>query len=580
MSEQDERDEQGQEHEERSLYPTGAPGEGGDVDEDRLKWLASDEDGREAVEPPLSPAEEEPEAGPAPEPANRNSERVRAVVLFVLIVALGGGIWHTYAMLTKANQALKVTTMSLGSIAGYAPKQITAINDSIEAHRYDQVSADLQKLASLAAKPATTAPPGPDNGDKLPPEVGKFFNLHPDIMRQWLALAKVGRAMKDKGYDLTEFRALRDQAFAAAGKGDEAKVRKLGQQFEDRIRVVAPEMIPMLQQQGEAGQGPPGPVPSDLEPLLQSCKPVLEKAANEHRDIRQAMRMIEDAKAAAGKGDYNRARELLVAAKRAAERAPKMAGGPPGRGRRMMVRRPGGPMGMPGGVQGPGPLQALQLLMRMVQAETPELSKAYETLENAQGAVRENNGDQITELIQSARETLKQIAERRHQVWLLLNSNLGRGPGRPGARGAGRGPGPQPTPPPGAQKPLPDRLAGLMEDVRKMKDSDFEQNKGQIVEAIFAMFLPPEPAPGPVKPIPAAEVERVKVKLRLASGPYFQKKASGEDMDGIDDLFRQARTALYAGDTVKANQLVDEALTKLGLMRDTSPTAPTVAPPQ
>jgi hypothetical protein len=140
---------------------------------------------------------------------------------------------------------------------------------------------------------------------------------------------------------------------------------------------------------------------------------------------------------------------------------------------------------------------------------------------------------------------------------------------------------PQPQPGPAlGQKPLPDRLAGLMEDVRKMKDSEFEQNKGQIVEAIFAMFLPPEPAPSAVKPIPAAEVERVKVKLRLASGPYFQKKNAGQDMDGIDDLFRQARTALYAGDTVKANKLVDEALVKLGLMKDTSLTAPTVAPPQ
>jgi len=119
-----------------------------------------------------------------------------------------------------------------------------------------------------------------------------------------------------------------------------------------------------------------------------------------------------------------------------------------------------------------------------------------------------------------------------------------------------------------------------MQDVRKMKDPEFEQNKAMIVEALFRMCLPPEPQPGAVKPVPAVEIERVKAKLRIAAGPYLQMKAAGQDTDGIDDLFRQARTALYAGDAARANTLVDEALMKLGLMRDTSTTAPTVAPPQ
>jgi hypothetical protein len=565
VSENDARDEQ----EQRPAYPGGAPGD--DVDEERLRWLASQDETPEPEQPPVSPADAEP-AEPPPDRPNRRAECIRAVVLFFVVVILGAGIWHTYAVLGRADAALKQTAINLGGLAGslVPPNQVATITQRIYAHDYDQVVTDLQQLALLAAKPGAGAAPAPgglapglpgplesDVGDKLTPAAEKFFNGHRDLMEEWLGLAKIGRALKAKGIDMTEFRALRDQALKAADKGDADTVLKLARQFEDRVRAVAPDIAAQLG--GDKAAPPP-----ELDAKLQSLKPVLEKAASERKDIRQAMRLITDAKTAASQGDYKRASDLLDAAKRAAEQAPRMAAGP-GMMRRH-VRMPTGP----GAGRGPGPLQALDLLMRMVKAEESDLSGTYETLENAQTAVREQNQDQIGEMISEARAILKHIAERRHEVSALLTRGMEGPPGQPGRHVRGHpvepGPGPTPGPAPAARS-VPDRIGDLLEGVRKMQDRDFEAQKGDLVAQVFAMFLPPEPT-AQTKPVPAAEIERIRAKLRLAYGPYAQRKKAGEDMIEIDKLFRDARSALYAGDTVQSNKLVDQALVELGLMKE------------
>ena len=81
---------------------------------------------------------------------------------------------------------------------------------------------------------------------------------------------------------------------------------------------------------------------------------------------------------------------------------------------------------------------------------------------------------------------------------------------------------------------------------------------------VFSLFLPPPPKPEQ-EPDWAA-IERVKQKLRLAAGPFAQRKASGEDVGEIAQLFAQARQALYGGEVKKAEELVDKALSMLGLL--------------
>jgi hypothetical protein len=571
VSEQDERDEQ----EQHDQFPGGAPDAGDAVDEDRLKWLASPEDEAAPAGSEVPPAEggEGPVAGGPPP---RRGMSVGTLIAGLAIVVLAGGAVFGWYTVQSANDALKATAISLASEAGTSPKEVTA---KIDARNYVGATDDLKQLISMAVKPAPAGQqPAPAPNQEMPPDALKFFNAHPVLLRQWLALNQVGVAMREKGYDVTEFRAIKDQAIQAAAKGDEATVRQLAQRFADRVKMLHADdqsIISMLPTSGAPAQKHS---PADLEKKLQEqVKAAVEKAAREGRDIRQAMQFIQESKDAAKQGDFDRSWDLLDSAIRAAEHAPRMKG-QPGMMRRMVRRMVPGPGGRPGA----GPLQALDLLMRMVQAETPELSKAYETLEDAHGAIREYNGQQIDEMIEEARATLKEIAERRHQVWLLLNQSMGR-PGGPGGR-PGQGGRPQPgVPQPTAHgpvpMPLPERIVGVMEAVRKMNGQQFEENKARVVQAIFMLFLPPEPAPSDVKPIPAAEADRIRAKLRLAAGPYFEAKAAGQDMEGIDKLFRDARTALYSGDTTQANKLVDEALMKLGLLQDISPTGPTVAPP-
>lgn len=564
MSEQDERDEQ-QQH---GQFPGGAPDAGDGVDEDRLKWLATPEGEAEPAASDVPPPEgDEGPAMTGPHPAPRGKgTSVGAVVAIVVMVVLAGGAAFGWYTVQGANAALKSTAISLASESGASATDVTA---KIDARDYTGATDALKRLISMAVKPApasseTTPPPK----TSMPPEAEKFFNAHPALLREWLALNQIGVAMRDKGYDVTEFRAIKDQAIQAAGKNDVATVRQLAKRFADRVKILHPDMISMLPKPSAPAEKH---TPADLEKELQGpVKTAIEKSASEGRDIRQAMRFVQEAKDAAKQGNFDRGWDLLELAVRAAEHAPRMKGRP-----RMVRRRIPMRGGKPGGI----PVQAFGLLMRMVQAETPELSKAYETLVDAHGAIREYNGKQIDEMIESARALLKEIAERRHQVWLLLNRSMGR-PGPRPAQGPRPGPGgPQPTAHRPTPMPLPERIIGVMEDVRKMTGPQFNENKARIVQAIFMLFLPPEPAPSNVKPIPAAEADRIRAKLRLAAGPYFQAKAAGQPMDGIDKLFRDARTALYSGDETQANKLVDEALTKLGLLPDLSPTGPTLAPP-
>ncbi|MCX7600039.1 MAG: hypothetical protein N2512_14405 [Armatimonadetes bacterium] len=510
-------------------------------------------------------------------------------VLLVALGLLGAATFIVHRDLTAANQALTVAVNTLAAASGPAgPAQARTLAASIDQGNYDQVVRSLQEMAgrlanrSAAASTAPTDLPNipPNLAQELGPEASRFFNDRPELLRRLLALAAGARDLEGRGINVDALRPIRDRAVAAAAAGDESTVKKLADEFEARLRSLggAPQRVPPLP--GETRTRAKTP-PQDLIAKAQRLEATLKKAASEGRDIRRAVHLAKQAQQAAEAGDMRRAETLLDAAMRAAERAPRVAGP------RVARQRPPG-VRVPARQPAPG-LSAWNAILAMLRAEETDLAATYEAVENAQAAVREANQQQINQLLEEAKQSLERIAHRRNEVSLALGArrrpgetgHTHRRPGepeparqRPGELGsAQQGPSEGTPGSPASRMPLPERVAAFLEDVRKMPEAEFQAVKMDLARAVFAMFLPPPPQPGAAR-VDEEEAERVKEKLRLAAGPYMQRKLSGEDMSELDALLKEARTAIYRGDLEAAEKLIDQALQALGLLSYQTSTQP------
>jgi len=484
-------------------------------------------------------------------------------ILLLTLVLLGAVTYKLYHDLAAANQALTAAVNTMAAASGPSgPAEAQKVAGHISQGNYDQVVRALQEMAGRVASRAAAAPvapPGalpnvpPNLAQELGPEASRFFNDRPRLLRQLLALAAGARALEAKGINVDVLRPIRDRAIKAAAAGDEAAVEKLAGEFEAKLRALggSPEPIPPLP--GER-QRQTGKFSEELVAKARRLEATLKSAAREGKDISRAVRLAKRAEQAADAGDMQQAENLLDAAMRAAERAPRMAGP-------RLARRPRAGAGYAARRPGTGPATALDAILAMLRAEESDLAATYEAVENAEVALREANQQQILQMLEEAQQTLRRIARRRNEVSLALEGGR-----RPRGRKATR-PGPTETSPAAtaAKLPLPERLIAFLEDVRKMPEAQFEASKRELAGIVFAMFLPPPPERGAPK-ANAEEIERVKEKLRLAAGPYMQRKLAGEDMTELDALLSQARAAIYRGDVEVADHLIDQALQQLGLL--------------
>lgn len=500
-------------------------------------------------------------------------------ILLATLLLLGAATFIVHRDLVAANQALTATANTLAAASGPAgPAEARKLALDIDQGNYTQVVQTLQQMAGrLARRPvaAPGAPPAelpnipPNLFQELGPEASQFFNDHPRLLRRLLALAAGARELEAKGVNVDALRPIRDRAIKAAAAGDEAAVEKLANDFEARLRDLGGTPRPVPPLPGEK-RTRPRKSPEQLVAKARQLEATLKKAASEGKDISQAVRLARRAEQAADAGDMRLAESLLDAAMRAAERAPRMAG--PRFARRRV------PMGSgPGRRQGPFPATVLDSILAMLRAEETDLASTYEAIENAQGAVREANQEQINQMLEEAKQTLRRIAHRRNQVSLALGGR--RRPHREGAGAAGA----RETAPSGVtapMAPLPERLIAFLENVRKMPEAEFQAVKKDLAGVVFAMFLPPPPKPGAPK-VDEEQAERVKQKLRLAAGPYMQRKLAGQDTSELDALLRETRAAIYRGDIETADKLIDEALQQLGLLPSGPAPEPTPQqPPQ
>lgn len=523
------------------------------------------EGGREQPPPPgLPPQSTASSPGPA--------YWVLVVVMCIGIVGVGAAAVKFYATLLAADRALTTAANTLASLAG-AERQRESLRATVEAiksRRYDQVARGLQELAGKLAEAATAQPtaapfqppqsglgPGPAAQGptrELPPEAEQFFRRHPMLLRRIVALGREAARLRDEGVDVDPLRAIRDQVVQAAARGDEKQVRALLDKFAENLKKLGGR-VPGV-------RGPRPPAPERLRKKAEALKKQLQQAARSGKDVREAVRLAQRADQAAARGDMRRAEELLDRASRAVKRAPRMKRRRPAR---RPTRRPRGP------TQRPSPGRIIDVLIGMIRAEDADLADAYDAVTIADGALREKNQDQIHELLAKGIAALDRIAKRRKAVSEILRppgpARGPAGPRRPGPPGARSVPGPEA----GEMKPepLPQRLIHFLERVREMPAEEFEATKHRLAAAVFAMFLPPSPKPQAPQ-ADAEAVERVRAKLRVAAGPFLQRKLAGEDEEvaEIEDLFRQARTALYAGNVQEAEAHVDRALALLGLLEE------------
>lgn len=483
-------------------------------------------------------------------------------VLLLSLVLLGAATFIVHRDLLAANQALTVAVNTLAAASGpTGPAQARTLAASIDRGNYDQVVRSLQEMAGrlasrpgdVSSRPASDLPNIPPNlAQELGPEASRFFNDRPELLRRLLALAAGARDLEAKGVSVDALRPIRDRAIAAAAAGDEAAVKKLADEFEAKLRGLggAPQPIPPLPGEKRTRAKTP---PQELIAKAQQLEALLKKAASEGKDIRRAVQLAKRAEQAAEAGDMRQAEALLDAAMRAAERAPRAAGS------RLAKRRPLGARGL--ARQPAPPLGAWNAILAMLRAEETDLAATYEAVENAQAAVREANQEQVSRLLDEARQALQRIARRRNEVSLALGGRR-----RPQAQGpAAAGPTGMVPAQSSYATPLAERVAAFLEDVRKMPESEFQAAKMNLARMVFAMFLPPPPRRTTLT-TDQREAARLKEKLRLAAGPYMQRKLAGEDTSELDELLRDARAAIYRSDLEAAEKLIDEALEALGLL--------------
>jgi len=533
------------------------------------------------------------------------SRRPSILVPVLLVVLTLGIVFAAGAGLKLQNDKAQIAAamgdslrlLELAGPEGASRQQLAAAASALEAGRYEdvkQLMARLQAPTGPAEAPSILPDaPGLDgDSPKLPPEAYAnlpegavaYFRQREDLLRAFLEECNYSRQLRDAGVDVDDLRAVRDSLIEAARLGQDEKVRTLLAKMQKMVR-------------GKGGGPEPG-LPEELREGLEEFRDVAEEANRQGRDVRPAMELVQRAEALAAEGKMDEAKAAIQRAIKAAQSAKK------GQERRQLGRRPMRPRTPQGrrparapGAEGGFPPFLLQGLLGMVAAEEADLTYAYEKINSAMVAIREKNAEQIKEILDEALGHFSTIGKRRHEFSTMLNElTTGRREGmeRQGRRGERPG-----GERPGGRGPMPDdrmqqvrealtaSLVDALQRARGLSDEQFEQRKEAIAEQLVMAMTdgrrpqPPGGAEAEGQPDAAALIkgyetemekaeaeQRIRDKMQAAQEPYSQLREAGEDGElvaELERLFALAREALYVGDYLEAEELVNEGLRKLGI---------------
>lgn len=460
---------------------------------------------------------------------------------------------------------------------------------------------------------------------QLPDEARAYFRENPDIFLAFVEQCNVARKLRDDGKDVEDLRSIRDAIIEAGAQNDDAKVKDLlGKMTQlcsltDNKEEILAELQPSIDQFKAAVEESvrQGRDPSAAVELMHKS----EQAAAAG-DMEKAKQYLQQGITAAQRAPRGSGAPGMMAGGRTGSRpntASRLRRLPTAGGRPAMGPDMQGPAGRDRQVGGPGDISQVlfQNLMALTSAEDADLGATYETIGEARLAAREKNGDQIREILDGALARIAAIGKRRAEFSKAASAfiaesgrqsrtaegqtSMSPGPGQqPGGLTAGGGrpdgggrPGARPAQQSGmgfmGEAARVQMISGLLDIItraRSLTDEQFQGRTEAITREIEQLLAPrgPQGAGRPGAEDQGAEIAgvrgyeteeqkaaaevRIRERLRRSGEAYAQLKTSDGDealITDVDKLLTDARAALYAEEYLEAEELVNEAMRKLGL---------------
>ncbi|MFP4249380.1 MAG: hypothetical protein ACLFU7_06955 [Armatimonadota bacterium] len=389
--------------------------------------------------------------------------------------------------------------------------------------------------------------PDPSEDTNLPVEAQAFFEQHPELWEAFFGFSVAIKQLEQAEAPVEELTQLRAQMVEAAQKGQTKSVEDLLNQARGMLQGQSPDRIP---------QG--------LQTKLQAFGQAAQRAQAEGRDVRAAVEIARKSERAAQQGDFERAERLMDQATAAVKDAPRMA-----------QRQPGAPSAGPDGRGMPqmGPEIGLikfvaDLATNVMQAEERDLTQLREAITTAAGAIREKNADQIREILGEAKESFREIGDRRREMSAAIQRAQEKvREAQAGDAPAGERAEPSEDQQRERQQMMMQRVESILAQVREMPEEQFEANRAEIVQAVLqAMSEPMQPSVSE-RLAELSPEERAREKMRLAGEMYRQLTENTDaDTTELDEKFAEVRRLLTEHEYERAEELVDESVAMMRAM--------------
>ena len=488
------------------------------------------------------------------------------IVAFMVVILAGLGIVMTvqsvrlYGRQTQTQATLDASVDRLAAVYGGSEadetgqRRIAWLRKALADGDYAQAQ---QALASLGKPPVpprgagASAPGGPEilgpgeglpggggqlpspaEAGDLPLEVQRFFSDHDELWQAFFGFTSALVQLRRAGAPTDELEQMRASMVEAARTGQAERVEQLLEQAREKVAL-----------------GGGAALPDPLRDKLAAFGQAFGRAQREGRDVRRAAELAQRSEAAARAGEFERAAGLLDEATAALRSAP--------RGRGARAPRPGqaGQRGAPPVGPELGFLRFLsQIFDRVMKTEEADLTRVWESINNAAGAIREHNADQVREILGGAMDAMRSIGARRREMVRTIQQ----------AQEQARAAGPQQGPSEAERRERTEvvlaRVEAILARVRELSAEQYEAAKEQIARDLMAALTAPVATSAPPS---AAEPEltpeeRVRAKMRLAGQMYVQLKASTDaDTSGLDERFEEVRRLITEHDYGQAEELLD-----------------------
>jgi len=438
-----------------------------------------------------------------------------------------------------------------------ARRRVAWLRKSVDDRDYDQAQRALDALQKPAAGQRDVRPPGggempgppgdgePGDGEMpgpmqagdLPDAAKQFFAEHEELWEPFFGFSSALGQLRHAGAPVVEeLRVMRGSMIEAARMGRAERVEELLAQAREKLEATTGEELP-----------------NALQDKLEVFGRAFGQAQRQRRDVSRAARLAQRSEQAARAGDYERAEALLDEAIEAVKRAPRMRA----------PRLPAGPRGMP--PMGPevGFLRFVaDLFAGVMKAEERDLTTVWESINTAADAIRENNAEQIREILGGAVDALRSLGERRREMGRTLDQ----------AQEQMRSAAPRQAPSDDERRQRTEvvlgRISAILARVRELPQEQYEAAREAIARDLLAAMTAPVRTEAPEPAEEMTPEQRVRAKMRIAGQIYLQLKSNTDaDMSELDARFDEVRRLIAAHEYEQAEELMDEGVAIMREMR-------------